>query len=185
MSKRERIYFRVKKGSLVPADSYAASKLRERGYAENDLLAAELVKPRNPKFNRLVHRIGQLVVKNIDAFSGYEPHAAIKRLQLEGNVACDEVAVSMRVAWEQVTAAILRIDGMGVIEAALKVVGSMLPERTVMFMRQPRSLSFATMDEGEYHQAARGICRTIAERYWPDLDEDAIAEMAESFVEEV
>ena len=26
--------------------------------------------------------------------------------------------------------------------------------------------------------------RTIAKRYWPDLDEDAIAEMAESFVGE-
>ena len=49
MSKRERVYFRVGRGCLIPADSYAASILRARGYAMNDLLAAELVKPRNPK----------------------------------------------------------------------------------------------------------------------------------------
>lgn len=154
MSKRERIYFRVAKGALVPADSYAASVLRARGYAMNDLLAAELVKPRNPKFNRLVHRIGQLVVANIDAFAGLDAHQAIKRLQIEGKVACEEIGIS--------------VANYGMVIQLI-----------------PRSLSFESMDEGEYCQAARGICRTIAERYWPELDEDQIAEMAESFVEEL
>lgn len=154
MTKRERIYFRVQKGALVPADSYAASKLRERGYAMNDLLAAELVKPRNPKFNRLVHRIGQLVVANIEAFAGMEAHSAIKRLQIEGKVACEEI-------------------------------GIMVANYGMVIQLIPRSLSFESMDEGEYLIAARGICRTIAERYWPELDEDQIAEMAESFVGEV
>ena len=153
MSKRERIYLRVQKGALVPADSYATSKLRERGYAVNDLLAAELVKPRNPKFNRLVHRIGQLVVANIDAFAGIDAHQAIKRLQIEGKVACEEIGIS--------------VANYGMVIQLI-----------------PRSLSFESMDEGEYVQAARGICRTIAERYWPSLTEDAIAEMAESFVGE-
>lgn len=154
MSKREKIYLRVDRGTLVPADSYAASKLRERGYKVGDLLSAELTKPRNPKFNRLVHRIGQLVVANIDSFSGLEAHKAIKRLQLEGKVACDEI-------------------------------GYDVPGYGMLMQLVPRSLSNESMDEGEYQQAARGICRTIAERYWPNLDEDAIAEMAESFVGEV
>lgn len=153
MSKREKIYFRVDKGMLVPADNYAASKLRERGYRMGDLLSAELTKPRNPKFNRLVHRIGQLVTANIDSFSGLDAHKAIKRLQIEGKVACDEIGIS--------------IAGYG-----------------MMMQLIPRSLSNESMDEGEYQQSARGICRTIAERYWPSLTEDAIAEMAESFVGE-
>jgi hypothetical protein len=153
MSKRERIYFRVTKGALVPADSYAASKLRERGYGMNDLLAAELTKPRNPKFNRLVHRIGQLVVANIEAFAGLDAHQAIKRIQIEGKVACDEIGIS--------------VENYGMVIQLI-----------------PRSLSFELMDEGEYLQAARGICRTIADRYWPELSEDQIAEMAESFVGE-
>ena len=79
MSKRERIYLRVDRGMLVPADPYAASVLRQRGYKIGDLLAAELVKPRNPKFNRLVHRLGQLVVANIEAFAGLDAHRAAGR----------------------------------------------------------------------------------------------------------
>jgi hypothetical protein len=153
MGKREKIYFRVDRGCLIPADNYAQSKLRERGYHMGDLLSAELTKPRNPKFNRLVHRIGQLVVSNIEAFSGLDAHKAIKRLQIEGKVACDEIGIS--------------IAGYG-----------------MMMQLIPRSLSNESMDEGEYQQAARGICRTIAERYWPTLSEDAIAEMAQSFVGE-
>ena len=154
MSKRERIYLRVAKGALVPADNYAASLLRSRGYAMNDLLAAELVKPRNPRFNRLVHRIGQLVVANIESFSGMDAHQAIKRIQIEGKVACEEIGIS--------------VANYGMVIQLI-----------------PRSLSFESMDEGEYLIAARGICRTIAERYWPELDEDQIAEMAESFVGEI
>jgi len=153
MSKRERIYFRVQKGSLVPADSYAASKLRERGYAVNDLLAAELVKPRNPKFNRLVHRIGQLVVANIESFAGLDAHQAIKRLQIEGKVACDEIGIS--------------VANYGMVIQLI-----------------PRSLSFESLDEGEFLNAARGICRTISERYWPSLSPEAIEEMAEMMVDE-
>lgn len=153
MSKRERIYLRVQQGALVPADQCAASQLRARRYKVGDLLVAELKKPRSPKFNRLVHRIGQLVVANIDAFSGIDAHRAIKRLQIEGRVACDEIGVN--------------VPGFGMV---------------IQFI--PRSLSFESMDETEYREAARGICRTIAERYWPSMEPQAIEYMAESFVEE-
>ena len=153
MSKREKIYFRVSKGALVPADNYAASKLRARGYHMNDLLAADLVKPRNPKFNRLVHQLGQLVVANLEAFSGLDAHKAIKRLQIEGKVACDEI-------------------------------GIMVPDYGTVIQFIPRSLSFESMDEGEYQEAARGISRTIASRYWKDSTPEAIEKMAECMVNE-
>ena len=153
MSKRQKIYFRVAKGALVPADNYASSQLRERGYNIGDLLSAELTKPRNPKFNRLVHRIGQLVVANIDAFAGIDAHKAIKRLQIEGKVACEEIGINA-------------------------------PGYGMLIQLIPRSLSFESMDEGEYQQAARGICRTIAERYWHGMSPEAIEQMAEAFVGE-
>lgn len=151
--RRERVYLRVSKGQLLPADACSASQLRERGYKIGDVLLADLVKPRNPKFNRLVHRIGQLVVANIEAFAGLDAHTAIKRLQIEGKVACDEIGIN--------------VPGYGMV---------------IQFI--PRSLSFESLDEAEFHAAARGICRTIAERYWPNLTEDQIAEMAESMVGE-
>ncbi|HUV69440.1 MAG TPA: hypothetical protein VMW15_07240 [Terracidiphilus sp.] len=153
MAKRERIYFRVSKGALIPADPYAASVLRERGYHMNDLLAADLMKPRNPKFNRLVHQLGQLVVSNIDAFAGLDAHTAIKRLQIEGKVACDEI-------------------------------GILIPNYGTVIQLIPRSLSYQSMDEGEYQAAARGISRTIAERYWPDTTPEAIERMADCMIQE-
>ncbi len=151
--KRERVYLRVIKGGLVPADDYAASRLREKSYKVGDVLAAQITKLRNPKFNRLVHRIGQLVVANIDAFSGLDAHTAIKRIQIEGRIACDEI-------------------------------GIMVPGYGMVVQIIPRSMSFDTMDEGEYHEAARAICRLIAERYWPTLTPEQIEQMAESFVSE-
>lgn len=153
MSKRERIYLRIDRGCLVPADSYAQTCLRERGYRIGDLVAAEIKKPRNPKFNRLVHRLGQLVVANVDQFAGLDPHTAIKRLQIEGKVCCDEIGIN--------------VPGYGTVIQLI-----------------PRSMSFESLDEGEFKMAAKGICRTISDRYWSDLSPDAIEEMAECMVDE-
>jgi len=151
--RRERIYLEVIKGGFRPADACAAAQLRARGYRMGDILAADLSKLRNQKFNRLVHRIGQLVTANIEAFAGLDAHTAIKRLQIEGKVACDEIGIS--------------VPGYGMLIQLI-----------------PQSLSFESMDEAQYQAAARGICRTIAERYWAGMTEDQIAEMAESMVQE-
>lgn len=151
--KRERVFLRVMKGALVPADNYASSLMRRRGLSIGDLVQADITKPRNPKFNRLVHRIGQLVVSNIDAFAGMDAHQAIKRLQIEGRIACDEIGIA--------------VANFGMV---------------IQFI--PRSLSFESMDETEYREAARGICRTIAERYWPTISPEQIEAMAECFVGE-
>ena len=151
--KREKIYFRVAKGALVPADPCMASKLRERGYRINDLVAADVTKPRNPKFNRLVHQLGQLVVANIDAFVGMDGHRAIKRLQLEGKIACEEI-------------------------------GYMIPGYGMAIQFVPKSISYESMDEAEFQEAARGISRTISERYWKDISPERIEEMANCMVSE-
>ena len=100
-----------------------------------------------------MHRIGQLVVANIDAFQGMDAHTALKRIQLEGNIACEQLALTM-------------------------------PNVGVVMAKVPRSLSFESMDEGEYQDVARSMCRYVAERYWPDLSAEQIERMAECFVEE-
>jgi len=183
-AKRPAIYLRVIRGGLEPADGFARDQLRSKGYRVGDVLRADLAKLRNPGFNRLVHRIGQLCVANVEAFHGMDAHACIKRLQLEGGIACDEIAISMRRAWDQFAAAILSVPGTSVIAPALQVVGSMLPEDALVVMRTPRSLSFDSLDEGEYREVARAICRLIAARYWQTLTPELIEEMAETFVGE-
>lgn len=150
---RERIFLRVVKGALVPADECAIGKIRNRGFRTGDILQADLVKLRNPAFNRLVHRIGGLVAANIEAFGGMDAHEALKKIQLEGNIACVQQVVDM--------------PGIG---------------RCMVTI--PKSLSFDAMDEGEFRETARSMCRFIAENYWPTLTPGQIEAMAESFVEE-
>lgn len=153
VQKKEKIHLRIVKGGLVPADQYAESLLRNKKFKVGDVVGAEIRKLRNVKFNRLVHRIGQLCAANIEEFAGIDPHRVIKRLQIEGRVACDEIGVL--------------VPGFGMV---------------IQFI--PRSMSFSEMDEAEYHDSAKKICRLIAERYWQGLDADQIEEMAGAMVDE-
>lgn len=127
--------------------------MREKGYKVGDLVFAEMVKPRSPGFHRLAHRIGQLCSRNIEAFSGMDPHKVLKRLQWEGNIGCEEIGV--------------QVPGVG-----------------LAMMRWPLSLSFESMEQGEFHEVTRAFCRHIAATYWKGMNEDQIAEMAESMVDE-
>ena len=151
--KREPVYLRVIHGGLVPADGYAQTQLRNKKFKIGDVVRCDVRKLRNQKFNRLVHRIGQLVAANIEAFSGLDAHTCIKRLQIEGRIACDEIGIM--------------VQGYGMV---------------IQFI--PRSMSFDSMDEEEYHDCAKQICRLIAERYWQGLDPEQIEEMAGVMVDE-
>ena len=151
--KREPVNLRVIKGGFEPADRYAEAQLRNKKFKIGDVVRCDVRKLRNQKFNRLVHRIGQLVAANIEAFSGLDAHTCIKRLQIEGRIACDEIGIM--------------VQGYGMV---------------IQFI--PRSMSFDSMDQAEYHDCAKRICRLIAERYWQGLAPDQIAEMAESMVDE-
>jgi len=150
--RNERIPLRVAKGSLVPADDLAASRLRARGYNLNDIVFAEIKKPRNPGFHRLAHRIGMLVSENIDVFTGMRAHDVLKRLQWEANIGCEEVVVQ-------------EANG------------------DIRLIRWPLSLSFESMDQGEFREVVTAFCRHISETYWPDLDAETIEDMADSMVE--
>lgn len=98
----QRIMFRVLKarmvdpeaGVLVPVDAAARVMMRDKGYRMGDEILAELRKPRNPKFWRLGHALGALLIQNVEEFSHYNnAHAVLKRLQLESGVACDSIAM--------------------------------------------------------------------------------------------
>lgn len=180
---REKIYLKVDRGCLVPADAYAAKVLRERKYSIGDILKADLTKPRNPKFNGLVHKLGEIVTQNVEEFAHLDSHAVIKRLQAEGGIYCDELAVSLRSVWQAVTETILALPGMETIRPALAVVGSMLPEKALVTVRQPRSISYASMDEAEYRDCASQICRYLSSTYWQECSPEQIERMAELYVE--
>lgn len=145
--KPERLLMRVAKGALAPADGYTESRLRARGFKLGDEVLVQITKARSPGFHRLVHQFGVMLVDNLDAFTGMDPHAALKRLQIEANVGCDEVA--------------LNFPGIG-----------------PCTYRVPRSLSYESMDQGEFELAFRAFTRYIAKTYWPSLTPEQIERMA-------
>lgn len=153
MAKRERIYLRVEKGALVPADRFAEDQLRARKLKVGQIVQGEIIKLRSHRFNNLSHRIGGLIADNIDAFSGMQAHQALKRLQIESGVACDEIGIS--------------VPGFG-----------------LCIQKLPRSFGFETMDEDEYRDSVKGICRYVSDRYWPTVSPEQVEAMAESWVEE-
>lgn len=61
-------------------------------------------------------------------------------------------------------------------------VGVMVPGVGLALMRFPKSLAFESMDDGERHDLAKGICRHIAQKYWNDTTAEAIEKMASSLL---
>lgn len=143
----ERIAMRVVKGVLAPADSTSAARFRARGYHTGDVVFVEVKKPRNPKFYRMAHALGHMLIQNLDEFSEYtDAHSVLKRIQLESGIGCDETAI--------------RAEGLGMV-----------------LHRVPRSMSFESMDQGEFKEVYRGLCRHVSQRYWTELNEEQIENM--------
>lgn len=84
---------RVIRGGYGPADASTANVLRSQGYRIGDLVFVEFSKPRNPGFHRLAHQLGGMLAENLDAFTGMDAHAVLKRLQIEADVGCEHIAL--------------------------------------------------------------------------------------------
>lgn len=184
--KHEPVYFKVIQGGLVPADRYAKTQLEKKKFKIGDVVRCDVRKLRNQKFNRLVHRIGQLCVKNLDQFKNMDPHAAIKRLQLESNAGCEEITISLNTGWsagnEILRSALILLKDFFFMLA--KNAGVEIRENGTVTLRIPRSISYESMGQEEYEEVALIICRHISEVYWSGLGTVQIAEMAESMVDE-
>lgn len=82
-------------GALVPRHQIDRRLMRERAYRVGDDIRADLKKPRNVKFHRMVHALGGILADHIEAFHGMNCHAVIKRLQRETGICCDEQEVDI------------------------------------------------------------------------------------------
>lgn len=102
---RKPIYFRVARvilpetgetvGALLPLNQWDQRAMRERKYHTGAEVRAELKRSRNVKFHRLAHALGSLLVDQTDQFEGLDAHAAIKRVQRECGVCCDEMTIEL------------------------------------------------------------------------------------------
>lgn len=97
------IYFRVEKvvrpstgeeiGALVPLTEWDSVAMRSRKYRTNTEVRATLTKPRNGWMLRIAHALGKLAIDYIEGYEhhGEDHHGAVKQLQRESGVFCEEV----------------------------------------------------------------------------------------------
>lgn len=69
--------------------------MKERGYKNGDDVRLEIKKPRNAKFHRLAHAIGNLLRENVEAFRHLTGHDAIKQVQKESGVFCEPMEIDL------------------------------------------------------------------------------------------
>lgn len=69
--------------------------MKERGYKAGDEVRVEIKKKRVEWQHRLIHKIGQLVVDNVEGFEQLTSHDAIKRLQRESGTCCEEMEIDV------------------------------------------------------------------------------------------
>ena len=56
-----------------------------------------------------------------------------------------------------------------------------IPGLGVLVSKQPRSLFFESMEQGQFYEFTRAACMHIASTYWPHLTAEAVQEMADTF----
>lgn len=54
-----------------------------------------------------------------------------------------------------------------------------VPGMGSLLCRQPRSIAFDCMDQGEFYQLMRNLCRYIAETYWPQCTPEQVEQMVD------
>ena len=150
----EKLPFRVGKGCLIPASNWVFERLRQRKYKQDDIIFAVLTKPRNPKFNAFVH-------------AGL---AALLKKNIDDFKYMTPHQILKRIQIE---------TGIG-----CDLIGVNFPGIGPAEYRVPKSLSFESMGQEEFHDTVRDFCRYISEKYWPDMSPEKIEEMAEVTVNE-
>jgi hypothetical protein len=77
-------------GALVPSHPVDQRLMKDRKFHVNREVRADLKAPRIVWQHRLLHKIGQLLVDEVEEFRDLSSHEAIKRVQRASGVCCDE-----------------------------------------------------------------------------------------------
>lgn len=124
-----------KKLALVAATQWDQAALRARGYKAKQLVRATLKRPRNNVFHRLAHALGTIAVENCEGFEEMDAHDALKKLQRESGVCCEEIDFDLGPAF-------------GIVKA-----------------KQAMSIAFDEMPEETFQLLVHGICAYLTEKY--------------------
>lgn len=62
-------------------------------------------------------------------------------------------------------------------------IGLRMPGIGPVMYRVPQSLSYESMDDGEFREVLQGFCRYIVSEYWPSVTPERIEAMSQCWVE--
>ncbi len=135
-------------GSFRAADPASRQSLKSRGFRVGDELSAELKKPRNASAWKRAHALGTALIENTDDFANYE----------------DSHSVLKRLQME---------TGVGCDTILFRVPGAGLIEQRV-----PLSMSFETMDDGEFNQVYARFAQHVIDTYWAEFTPEQVERTA-------
>lgn len=79
---------------LWPADHFSTEWIA--GQPLDSLHWVSTHRPRSPQFHRAVHKLCQFLIAHLDSFKGMDAHSALKRLQLESALYCDQTLITIK-----------------------------------------------------------------------------------------
>jgi hypothetical protein len=154
-AKKQHVYARVRAdGALVMADQFSEAEMRRRKIRRGDLIRLVVSKKRDYTQWKKAHQLGTCIADNIDEFF---------RFQLENGKADSHGALKH----------LQRLSGVECDDMEMEIPGI-----GKMLIRQPRSLAFDEMEEGEFQAAYAGFCQYLINRWWTDMDQAGIEQMA-------
>ncbi|WP_231110615.1 hypothetical protein [Xanthomonas arboricola] len=146
--------------------------MKQRGYRRGQEVRLEIKAPRDAWRHRLLHKIGQLMVENVEGWENLDSHEAIKQLQREANVCCEQIDMDAT----PVVAAVLAASDAAFGPGAAKLLREVLPRIETIPVTVARSLAFDSMDEDEFRRLFEGITRHIGAAYVHVMLDEVLAE---------
>lgn len=165
----------VEYGSFVPTHPIDQRLAKERGFRVGREYRAEIKQAREGWQHRLAHKIGQLMVDNVDGWEHLRSHDALKRLQLEAGVCCETVQIDATPVIHAVLEGCESLLGQG----ARKVLAGVLPAIETVPVTQAESLAFDDMEQDRFEQLFDGITEHVGQKYAHVLLDEVRAEFWE------
>jgi len=146
---------------LAPLTQWDTRAMRDRGYKVGQTVRGRIERPRNPKFNGLAHALGALIVDNVEGFEGKDAHDALKKVQGDAGICCEESTIDASPLVDAVLAAADASIGAG----ARKILEAVLGEFKTITIKVPESIAFDSMPEERFSKLVLEVCQYIRDHF--------------------
>jgi len=150
---------------LAPLTQWDTRAMRDRGYKVGQTVRGRIERSRNPKFNGLAHALGALIVDHVEGFEGKDAHEALKKIQGEAGICCEESTIDASPFMALVLAAAEQHLGAGartILESVLKTV---LGDFNQITVKVPESIAFDSMPEERFNKLVLEVCQYLREHF--------------------